>query len=638
MKRKSFKQVASLVLAFLMVYTTTAWNGYVVEAGTTGISYGEGAVASGVTAGTIPVGTPIEYTITPGSTKVEIAGTYTGNTRVSVDDNVVYTDAATVTFYNHELTEIEERIIAKGEKIVLPEGPSHTDQETEEYRYDFAGWLSTSGELLEAGAEVTVSANEAYKAVYDYVIRDVKGKPEDVTGETITTGSGITGWSGVTINESYKSDVQYIIDPDNEGNVVIYASQQACATASSPFVSCEIAKGPKKIAVEYRTKREGVGKSALRTRIPDKNSGTSFSIESDNWVSVKADLDLVNKKMSYNGEQIELKVGENYEEINIQFLLSGVKNKTTGAYFDDIKIYVPADLTVDFEADAEATSGNGQINIIMEQVLNTDGNIVWQIGEEEYPVNVDTKISIAAVGDDVTFNALTVTEYTPNEAALVNDTAYDTFEAAMAAATADAKVTLFKDVDATTTALLTNGITLDLAGHTLNMGDYYLGAFAGTNVVDSSVGGGLLKVAEGNLILPANNTYMPVYDSTNTGYRLADVDVAAKNDELTAASIYFMTRPDFGSENIHALVANGAKACAAKVGVRLEWQGQDDGPSYVQDCFFTDAYLKEMYTNSKGATFKVSGVDKVVGFTATPIVLSDSGVKAVGTSYSPVTE
>ena len=638
MKRKSFKQVASLVLAFLVVYTTIAWNGYVVEAETTGISYGDGAVASSVAAGTISVGTPIEYTIAPGITKVEIAGTYTGNTRVSVDDNVVYTDAATVTFYNHEVTKIEERIIAKDGKTILPEGPAHTDPETNEYRYDFAGWLSTSGELLEAGAEVTVSANEAYKAVYDYVIRDVKGKPEDVTGKTITTGSGITGWSGVSMNLQNLADVQYIKDPDDEENIVIYASQQSCSNVSNPAVICEIDKGPDKIAVEYRTKTEGVGKSYLRTRISENTNQTQFDIQSDEWSTVKAELDLKEKKLSYNGTSIDLSVAADYKKIKIYFMLAGVKNKDTGAYFDDIKIYEPADLTVDFEAEAEATSGNGQINIIMEQVLNTDGNIVWQIGEEEYPVNVDTKISIAAVGDDVTFNALTVTEYTPNEAALVNDTAYDTFEAAMAAATADAKVTLFKDVDATTTALLTNGITLDLAGHTLNMGDYYLGAFAGTNVVDSSVGGGLLKVAEGNLILPANNAYMPVYDSINEGYRLADVDVTAKNDVLTATSIYFMTRPNFGSDDIHALVADGAATCAAKVGVRLEWQGQNDGPSYVQDCFFTDAYLKEMYTNSKGATFKVSGVDKVVGFTATPIVLSDSGVKAVGTSYSPVTE
>lgn len=227
----------------------------------------------------------------------------------------------------------------------------------------------------------------------------------------------------------------------------------------------------------------------------------------------------------------------------------------------------------------------------------------------------------------------------PKEAAVGEDM-YEALEGeagALANATAGETIKLLQDVAATESIFLTNDVILDLAGKTLDMNTNYLGAFAGTNIIDS-VGGGLLKVAEGKLILPADNAYMPVYDSINEGYRLADVKVEAKNDELTDTSIYFMTRPNFGSDDIHALVADGAAACAAKVGVRLEWQGQNDGPSYVQDCFFTDAYLKEMYTNSKGATFKVSGVDKVVGFTATPIVLSDSGVKAVGTSYSPATE
>ena len=180
---------------------------------------------------------------------------------------------------------------------------------------------------------------------------------------------------------------------------------------------------------------------------------------------------------------------------------------------------------------------------------------------------------------------------------------------------------------------LTNGMTIDLNGNKL-VADSLVSFNA--NVVDNSEGKAGLLVCD-KLMIPGNSQ-MLVWDASANGYRLATVtieDRAVTNS--TGAPIEFKTRPDFGADSIHALVAGGRDASKVNVGIRIEWEGTNGTP-YVQDCYLTTELLTKMYGNAEspyGATVKLTGTDNFNNITATSFVTSPLGMEKLGTAHAP---
>ena len=232
---------------------------------------------------------------------------------------------------------------------------------------------------------------------------------------------------------------------------------------------------------------------------------------------------------------------------------------------------------------------------------------------------------------------LLVKEEVENNVASIDGVSYPTLEEALNNAEAGKTVKL--EADATLPSVYDKEVTYDLNGHTLS-GD----AFTGINatVVDSSNGAGLLKVPQNGLALDSNNDgYMPVWDSTNAGYRFAKVTIEDRNVDNTGDALVFSMRPSFGSDAIGQLVAKGYETGMVRVGVRITWIDPETGITKTQDLALDDSLLSTMYSDPsapKGVKFTISGGETIKSFTATTIVWSNlekcKSVEIVGTKHT----
>ena len=239
--------------------------------------------------------------------------------------------------------------------------------------------------------------------------------------------------------------------------------------------------------------------------------------------------------------------------------------------------------------------------------------------------------------DDISFYEAfeKVPSVTITSANSTDSTAYDTLEEALTNAVTGDTIKLYDDATKTDgTLTVGSGVTLDLAGNMLDLGtDCYLQAsYTGTNVIDS-VGGGLLKVTDGKLAVQADNSYMLIYDNENKGYRLSSVTMEEYAGTMDRTSMSYLTRPNFGTDSVAALIAKGNESSKVKVGVRLSWTY--GGTTDSKDCYFSDTLLYAMYgdtTNPKGVKFTITGLGAFENVTATTIVWSGSGVTELGTT------
>lgn len=256
--------------------------------------------------------------------------------------------------------------------------------------------------------------------------------------------------------------------------------------------------------------------------------------------------------------------------------------------------------------------------------------------------NIQFAVSKGADGDwleidDISFYEAfeKVPSVTITSANSTDSTAYDTLEEALTNAVTGDTIKLYDDATKTDgTLTVGSGVTLDLAGNMLDLGtDCYLQAsYTGANVIDS-VGGGLLKVTDGKLVVQSDNSYMLIYDNENKGYRLSSVTMEEYAGTVDETSMSYLTRPNFGTDSVVALIAKGNESSKVKVGVRLSWTYE--GTAGSKDCYFSDTLLQAMYgdaTNPKGVKFTITGLEAFENVTATTIVWSGLGVTELGTA------
>ena len=207
---------------------------------------------------------------------------------------------------------------------------------------------------------------------------------------------------------------------------------------------------------------------------------------------------------------------------------------------------------------------------------------------------------------------------------------YATVEEAVANA-ANATIMLQGDVTAGT-VILRPGMTLDLNGYTLTA--ELLGAMNGAAVLDGGAectGGGLLKIAKGNLVLAQDNAggVIPVWNGVD-GYLFTKVTFLqiAKHAGNDAAQYIFL--PNLSNSAAAALLADGGLDNGLKIQVSLTWNNSQSQQFYT----YSDDLVQMVFDGTGRWVFdlKITGIAGIEDMVANPVVVSDCGTRATAQS------
>ena len=216
-------------------------------------------------------------------------------------------------------------------------------------------------------------------------------------------------------------------------------------------------------------------------------------------------------------------------------------------------------------------------------------------------------------------------------------------------------VKLLDDIELGEDVTVNEGVTLDLNGYTLDMGDnYYLISFG--DVVDSSADKtGRLKIAteikevvvdgktESSVLpkgeLAENNSQMPVYIA-GEGYMLASMTAQALTPTIYTDYFTSVSRPSFGDPHYNKL-QSGASAAKLQFILRLDWSADTDNDgtteAYYQEFSYSDDLVQNVYTNGKAFSVTVNGLTNYASsMKVSEYVKSDLGVVLENNSFSMV--
>ena len=208
---------------------------------------------------------------------------------------------------------------------------------------------------------------------------------------------------------------------------------------------------------------------------------------------------------------------------------------------------------------------------------------------------------------------------------------YHTLEQALSAVTTG-RIQLLADASASA-VVLKPGVTLDLNGHTVTA--ELCIAMSGASVIDGGencAGGGLLKVARGNLTLIENNgNVLPVWNGTN-GYIFTKVTFRQMEqaDEQGVAQYIFL--PELSNGEAAALLANGGEDNDLRIKVCLTWNNGQSCQFYT----YSDELVKQVFDGTDQWAFyaKIAGISGIQDMTVNAVVAADSGVQATNPGIS----
>ena len=212
---------------------------------------------------------------------------------------------------------------------------------------------------------------------------------------------------------------------------------------------------------------------------------------------------------------------------------------------------------------------------------------------------------------------------------------YASVEEAVEAAKAGDTITLSGDCTAKE-ILVPENVILDLNGSTLKV-DYFI---ADGDIVDSSEdGSALIVVAKGNAEFNADNSYLPMYDTTGeeSGYRLYSFSVVLhQRDGANETETRLGVQLIFDDPAAFALIENDVDATGFEVCLNLEISGLEK----AIELRYTSETLKEYAEKQSTArvpviAVTVTGLDKVADRTVTASTsVNSAGVAFVANSVS----
>ena len=234
------------------------------------------------------------------------------------------------------------------------------------------------------------------------------------------------------------------------------------------------------------------------------------------------------------------------------------------------------------------------------------------------------------------FSALStggITVHAETPVAQIGETTYTSLESAVEAAgkpteANSVEIELLADTALAKDVTIENYITLDLNGHTLDLGSCDLSLGSSGKVVDSSNGQtGLLTTSDGNF---NSSTQMAVYDTTQSGYVVADIKhQEAILSEASTGTFKLVFKPDFGKTANSLLGSSGTEA-KVSIQILLSFDGGED-----QTFFYDSDMIKDVYDNrGKAFYITVTNFTNVSNVKVTPLIVPSLGTECRGTQHT----
>ena len=172
------------------------------------------------------------------------------------------------------------------------------------------------------------------------------------------------------------------------------------------------------------------------------------------------------------------------------------------------------------------------------------------------------------------------------------------------------------------------GVTLDLNGNTLTAD--LLVAMNGAAVCDGGAactGGGMLRIARGNLIFAKDNGngIIPVWNG-NDGYILTGVIFQQTTAAAAAGTAQYIFLPAFSNAEAAALLADGGMDNGLTIKVGLTWNN-----GYSQQFYtYSDDLVKLVYDGTGRLAFNltVTGISGIADLVASPVITTASEAQA----------
>lgn len=202
---------------------------------------------------------------------------------------------------------------------------------------------------------------------------------------------------------------------------------------------------------------------------------------------------------------------------------------------------------------------------------------------------------------------------------------FATVEEAMSVAT---EGTILLTADATANSVIVKpGVTLDLNGNTLTAN--LLVAMNGAVVTDGGaacVGGGLLKVPQGNLALAKDNGGVVAVWNGADGYIFTKVTFQQMVSNASAGKAKYIFLPAFSNAEATALFADGALDNELSIKVCLSWNN-----GYSQQFYtYSDDLVMRVYDGTGRYAFDltITGIAGITDMVASPVAVTNSGAQA----------
>jgi hypothetical protein len=182
--------------------------------------------------------------------------------------------------------------------------------------------------------------------------------------------------------------------------------------------------------------------------------------------------------------------------------------------------------------------------------------------------------------------------------------------------------------DTTISASFVNSdVVLDLNGKVLSA--QTLVAMNGATILDGGeacVGGGLLQIAEDNLIFARNNgqNVLPVWNGID-GYVFTKVTIQQLSRAGATGASQYIFLPSYTNAQASALMADGGSDNGITIKVYLNWHQGVSEQYYT----YNDDKIQQVFDGTGRWVFSlnVNGIGSIADMAASAVVISDSGVQ-----------
>ena len=182
--------------------------------------------------------------------------------------------------------------------------------------------------------------------------------------------------------------------------------------------------------------------------------------------------------------------------------------------------------------------------------------------------------------------------------AKVNDVHYMSLDAALAAAKSGDVVTMLADAEQSF-VMISAGVQLDLNGKNLTAAT--LVSFG--DIIDSADGVGLLKITTSSVHMSQENSYLPIYDSANGGYKFFAYEFDFLGEKNNGTAVRYGVTIRFNNLAAYDLIATGESGLTIAFQMEINKPVMVDGVATTRKVTYTMEYSAESFadwaTNAK---------------------------------------